>query len=299
MQPTERSTMVRAKIQMVGVSQDDLRADFLNLAGLHAFDGYCRSHRHKDRRLNHSVRRHQTTATRRRSNLSPPLQNQKAASFVQSIFIAYCFLYPSFPLPRLFGKKQRFGCAAAPPFWQEVNLPHGRTRTYWHASRLFLDPKGLARGRIRCAVCRTRHPHFRKRVAFPLARRRCFRFARKFFPKRLPAPKNSNPSRWKPICACARRWFNEGPHFALFLMPLLLRKPSNPSSPPLSRAQALTLFSFLARYLEQYESLKYARDTNRSTTNLCKSITLKVRWMRLDLFTSFVLIAQPKHAQAP
>ena len=46
-----------AQVQVVGVRQQNLRADFLHLAGRHGFHARCRANRHVNRRLNVAVRR--------------------------------------------------------------------------------------------------------------------------------------------------------------------------------------------------------------------------------------------------
>lgn len=83
-----------------------------------------------------------------------------------------------------------------------------------------------------------------------------------------------------------REWFNEGPTlcfvFDAFTSPLTLES----IKPRLSREQVLSLFSFLAEYLEQYESFDLRVTQITPQQIFVDPISLKVRWMRLDLFTS-------------
>ena len=51
----------RAEVQVVGVAEDDLRAELPQLARLHRLDGRLGADRHEAGRLDHAVRRHQTS----------------------------------------------------------------------------------------------------------------------------------------------------------------------------------------------------------------------------------------------
>ena len=53
-----------AQVQMIGVGEDNLRADLLQFVGRHGFDRGLRAHRHEDGRFDHAVRRVQPSTPR-------------------------------------------------------------------------------------------------------------------------------------------------------------------------------------------------------------------------------------------